>query len=115
MKYAFVIYCHVKCCFIDYLRINKECFFLILDKIGPHSKSSDMPMSIQLAATIRFFAESGFQRSVGNNVFIAIHRTTFSKVFAEKLTIFEQILCQHWIKVPFEPQDFLKSKKLFFE
>ena len=60
-----------------------------------------MPKSVKLAATMIFFAESEFQRSVGNDAFIAIRRTQFSKVFTKKLTILEQI-CQHWIKAPSE-------------
>lgn len=99
--------------FIQYFRINKDAFLWILDEIGETLISTSIPLAIQLAASLRFFAEGGFQRSVGNDAVIALHRTTFSKSFSKILVILENILCTKWVELHTDPTEIQKSKRHF--
>lgn len=72
-------------------------------------------MVIELAATLRFLAEGSFQRSVGNDSVIAMHRTTVSKSLSKMIVILEKVLCQYWIKVPADLDYIQRSKHHFFE
>ncbi|XP_065369048.1 putative nuclease HARBI1 [Calliphora vicina] len=101
--------------FVQHFRLNKEGFTIILNKIGNYWKSTSIPLTIQLAATLRFLAEGSFQRSVGNDLNIAMHRTTVSKCFTKMLKLLERKICPGLIKLKTPEEELKKSKQFFYE
>ncbi|XP_017478160.1 PREDICTED: putative nuclease HARBI1 [Rhagoletis zephyria] len=62
---------------------------------------------------MRFLAEGGFQRSIGKDLHIALHRSTISKVLKEMLNILERTQCPKWIKLRMS-FDEIRQSKLYF-
>lgn len=96
-------------------RLNKEGFMMVLNKIGNNWKTTSIPLTLQLAATLRFLAEGSFQRSVGNDVHISMHRTTISKSLSKMLRCLERKICPEQIKLESTEEDLRKSKNFFYE
>ena len=55
---------------------------------------------VKLSASLRFFAEGGYQTGVGKDFNVSLGQSTLSKVLTEVVDIFETHLCSLWIKVP---------------
>lgn len=100
---------------MQYFRLSKEGFIIVLNKIGNRSTGSSIPLTIRLAAALRFFAEGSFQRSVGNDVNIGMHRTTVSKCFSKMLRLLERKICPGLIKLSTSEADLRASKHFFYE
>lgn len=88
---------------------------MILNLIGQNYVKTSIPLTLQLAAVLRFFAEGSFQRSVGNDAHISMHRTTVSKLLTTLLPCLERKLCKKFIKVKSTDEDLKTSKKFFYE
>ncbi|KAI8116881.1 putative nuclease HARBI1 [Lucilia cuprina] len=90
--------------FQKYYRVNKPAFRYLLEILTRHSqplkKQFRIAPIIKLSASLRFFAEGGYQTGVGKDSDVSIAQSTFCKVLAEVINIFETHLCPIWIKVP---------------
>ncbi|XP_046810395.1 uncharacterized protein LOC124420690 [Lucilia cuprina] len=90
--------------FQKYYRVNKPAFRYLLEILTRHSQPSKKQFRIapiiKLSASLRFFAEGEYQTGVGKDSDVSIAQSTFCKVLAEVINIFETHLCPIWIKVP---------------
>lgn len=88
---------------------------MVLNMIGNEWENTSIPLILQLAGALRFLAEGSFQRSVGNDVNISMHRTTFSKSLTKMLSCLERKICPELIKLESSEEDLSKSKQFFFD
>ncbi|XP_036345203.1 putative nuclease HARBI1 isoform X2 [Rhagoletis pomonella] len=93
--------------------VNKDAFIMLLNVVDPHIKGTSIPTQLQLAATLRFLAEGGFQKAVGKDSYIAMGRSTVAKVTKRLLKILERYFCPHWIKLNMTENELAKSKQHF--
>lgn len=103
--------------FLKLFRLSKEAFVYILDEIKGEYRSqhsSCIPPIIKLAATLRFLAEGSHQKSVGQDYYVAIAQSTFSKVLSETLKIMETKLCPKCIRFEMSAQEKAEAKAFFF-
>ncbi|XP_017467073.1 PREDICTED: putative nuclease HARBI1 [Rhagoletis zephyria] len=100
--------------FVAQYRLNKDAFSMVLSEVEPYLKNMSIPPIIQLAATLRFFGEGGYQRSVGTDANIQLGRSTVSKVIGNVLTVLEWKLCQKWIKLNVSESERRQCKSFFF-
>lgn len=81
--------------------MSKPIFKYLLDvlvhSLSPAKKSFAVPAIVKLSACLRFFAEGGYQKGVGNDYEVALSQSSFSAVLSEVLEIFESSLCPQWI------------------
>ncbi|XP_050321016.1 putative nuclease HARBI1 [Bactrocera neohumeralis] len=61
-------------------------------------KSFGIPPIVKLAASLRFFAEGGYQKGVGREYDVGLSQSAFSATLEEMLDVFEVNLCRLWIK-----------------
>ncbi|XP_067637562.1 putative nuclease HARBI1 [Eurosta solidaginis] len=99
--------------FVSSYRVSKEAFIMLLNIAAPHIKHTSLPTTLQMAATLRFLAEGGFQKAVGKDSYIAMGRSTVSKVLKEVLRILEKYLCPRWIKLRMTESELTQSKQHF--
>ncbi|XP_067625184.1 uncharacterized protein [Eurosta solidaginis] len=99
--------------FVSSYRVSKEAFIMLLNIAAPHIKHTSLPTTLQMAATLRFLAEGGFQKAVGKDSYIAMGRSTVSKVLKEVLRILEKYLCPRWIKLRMTESELTQSKQYF--
>lgn len=96
-------------------RLSKDAFLYLFDEIKdtlPRSKrSSSVPAIINLAASLRFYAESGYQRGTGRDREISIAQTTMSKVLEEVSTTIEEH-CK-WIKLAMTEEEKKNLNNIF--
>ncbi|XP_037932443.1 uncharacterized protein LOC119670664 isoform X1 [Teleopsis dalmanni] len=79
--------------FINYYRVNKDAFCMLVKVVTPHVKLSSIPSSIQLACKLRFLAEGGIQKAVGIDKQIALGRSTAGKILTNVIAILEKRIC----------------------
>ncbi|KAI8119473.1 putative nuclease HARBI1 [Lucilia cuprina] len=101
--------------FIGLYRLNKSAFSMILNQIAPLIKNTTIPPTIQLAATLRFFAVGGFQGVIANAMNISIGRSTMCKVLWNVANILESHICQAWINMEMDDDEINASKTYFNE
>ncbi|XP_036329399.1 uncharacterized protein LOC118741506 [Rhagoletis pomonella] len=65
--------------FVSNYRVNKDAFIMLLNVVDPHIKGTSIPTQLQLAATLRFLAEGGFQKAVGKDSCIAMGEVRWLK------------------------------------
>ncbi|XP_067629784.1 putative nuclease HARBI1 [Eurosta solidaginis] len=83
-------------------RINKPAFKYLLDVL--HSglpvarKRFAIDTVVKLSAALRFFGEGAYQKGVGRQVDVGMSQSSFGYVLSEVLNVFEECLCNQWIK-----------------
>ncbi|XP_049307360.1 putative nuclease HARBI1 [Bactrocera dorsalis] len=88
---------------------------MLVSVVALHVKESSIPARLQLAATLRFLAEGGFQKSVGKDVVVAMGRSTISKVLKRLLNVLEKYICPQWIKLNMTEAEIAASKQHFLQ
>lgn len=105
--------------FVNYFRVSKELFIYLLDildtKLGPTVGSSSVLPIIKLAASLRFFAEGGYQKGAGNDLFVGVAQPTMSKMLSEVIDVFEESVCRTSITFPASQQEKSSIKMGFYE
>ncbi|XP_054729293.1 putative nuclease HARBI1 [Anastrepha obliqua] len=101
--------------FVSNYRLNKYAFLEVLNEAKSFVKETSIPILLKLAASLRFFAEGSYQRSVGKDTDIAMGRSTVSKILSEMINALENVLCPKWIKLKMSEEDSRKSKLHFVE
>ncbi|XP_017469156.1 PREDICTED: putative nuclease HARBI1 [Rhagoletis zephyria] len=101
--------------FVSSYRVNKSAFNMLLDVVVLHLKETSIPAQLQLAATLRFLAEGGFQKAVGKDSYIAMGRSTVAKVITRVLKILEKYICSRWINLSMTEDEKTKSKQHFHQ
>ncbi|XP_065355967.1 putative nuclease HARBI1 [Calliphora vicina] len=90
--------------FEKYYRVNKPAFTYLLDVLTSHCqprmKSFAVSPLVKLSATLRFFAEGGYQTGIGKDCDVSLAQCSLSKVLTEVIDIFEEHLCTNWITFP---------------
>nr|XP_055837203.1 putative nuclease HARBI1 [Episyrphus balteatus] len=88
----------------------------ILTSSFPKSKKTfGIPPIVKLSACLRFFAEGGYQKGVGNDHNVGLAQSTFSDVLTDVLNIFEDKLCSTWINMDMTPQEKRNTSIKFYE
>lgn len=104
--------------FVQYFRVSKDLFKYLLDiletHLGPAVGSASVLPIIKLAAALRFFAEGGYQKGAGNDIFVGVAQPTMSKMLSRVIDVFEQHLCAAEITFPTSEQDKNSIKMGFF-
>ncbi|XP_037934599.1 putative nuclease HARBI1 isoform X2 [Teleopsis dalmanni] len=95
--------------------VNKDAFCMLVKVVTPHVKLSSIPSSIQLACTLRFLAEGGFQKAVGIDKQIALGRSTVGKILTNVIAILERRICPSWIKLEMSDAERSASKRHFMQ
>ncbi|XP_055904788.1 putative nuclease HARBI1 [Eupeodes corollae] len=101
-----------------YFRLNKEAFLYILNLIEsnfPERRSVSVPTILKLAATLRFLAEGGYQKGVGNDFNLGLAQPTFSIILKEVINFLEEYLCPLWIKMELSEEEKIEAKLHFFQ
>lgn len=101
--------------FLHYYRINKDAFRELLNCVKCRLPESSIPPQIQLAATLRFLAEGGFQRGVGKDSDVALARSTTCKILNRVIIILENHICSKWIKLAMTHDEKNLSKRHFLQ
>ncbi|XP_055912025.1 putative nuclease HARBI1 [Eupeodes corollae] len=96
-------------------RLSKDAFLYVLREIEPFIITSSIPSIQKLAATLRFLAEGSYQRSIGNDLDIALARPTVCKIIEEVLNVLQSKLCNKWIKLQMTETEQQDSKRFFLE
>lgn len=108
---------HLLCSFKELYRLNKPAFSDLLSHISHHYKprrSDAIPTVLKLTATLRFLAEGGYQRGVGQDFLLAMSQPTVSAVIAETLDVLERIKCAEEIHFKMTDAEKTKSKQHFY-
>lgn len=105
--------------FIKNFRLNKEAFKYLLSKIDASLKlttrsGSVLPI-IKLAATLRFYAEGGYQTGAGNEFLCGLAQPTFSKILTHVTELLENEICPQYICFPSSDAEKKSIKLGFFE
>ncbi|XP_067633817.1 putative nuclease HARBI1 [Eurosta solidaginis] len=85
-------------------RINKPAFKYLLDVL--HNglpvarKRFAIDTVVKLSAALRFFGEGAYQKGVGRQMNVGLSQSSFSHVLSKVLNVFEECLCNQWIKWP---------------
>ncbi|XP_067633360.1 putative nuclease HARBI1 [Eurosta solidaginis] len=90
--------------FLQYYRLNKPAFKYLLDiltnSLPPLKQKFGVPPIVKLSACVRFFAEGGYQKSVGKDHEVGLSQSCFSEVLSEVLNILQPLLYPQWITWP---------------
>ncbi|XP_067636685.1 putative nuclease HARBI1 [Eurosta solidaginis] len=90
--------------FHQFYRINKPAFKYLLDVL--HSglpvarKRFAIDTVVKLSPALKFFGEGACQKRVVRQVDVGLSQSSFSHVLSEVLNVFEECLCNQWIKWP---------------
>lgn len=76
---------------------------------------SAVPNILKLAAVLRFFAEGGYQKGVGNDFNLGLAQPTFSLILKEMIPILETLLCPKWISFIYTENEKQAAKLYFLE
>lgn len=68
-----------------------------------------------LAAALRFFAEGGYQKGVGNDRYIGMAQPTISKILRLVLNVLEKEVCPAVIQFPVDEDEKNSIKLGFYE
>lgn len=101
--------------FVSYYRVNKDAFRMLLEIITPRIKRSSISPCIELACTLRFLADGGFQKAVGKESDVALGRSTVGKILKRVLAILEKYVCPVWIKLNITNSERSQSKRHFMQ
>ena len=105
--------------FIKDFRLSKKAFTFLLneviDKMNPTVLSTSVPPIIKLAATLRFFAEGGYQEGTGSDFLLGLAQPTLSKILKEMINLLETTICPEWIKLEMTENAKDEAKLWFFE
>lgn len=105
--------------FESYFRLNKPSFKYVLEIIEPHLKkgtrSTLVPNTIKLAATLRFLAQGSYQLSVGNDFNLGLSQPVVSRILSETVDVMEGEVCPQWIKFDMTDDEKNEAKLYFFE
>ncbi|XP_058813410.1 putative nuclease HARBI1 [Topomyia yanbarensis] len=105
--------------FVQYFRVSKDLFLYLLNileaKINPPVGSQAILPIFKLSVALRFFAEGGYQRGAGNDLFVGMAQPTVSKGLSEVLDIFEAVVCPQVIKFPSGDSEKSSIKHAFFQ
>ena len=102
------------CRFVEYFRLDKTTFNIVLDKIAPsmksRAKSTCISSKVKLAATLRFFAQGSYQSSVGNDFNLGLAQSTVSTILTETINVLEAVICPLYIKFKLSEDKKLQAK-----
>ncbi|XP_065089161.1 putative nuclease HARBI1 [Ochlerotatus camptorhynchus] len=105
--------------FVNYFRVSKDLFNHLLNildtKLGPTVGSASVLPIIKLAAALRFFAEGGYQKGAGNDLFVGVAQPTLSKILTKVIDVFEEHVCATVITFPTNEAEKNSIKMGFFE
>ncbi|XP_065357795.1 putative nuclease HARBI1 [Calliphora vicina] len=101
--------------FISYYRLSKDAFVMVLDKISPHLKGSEIPPIIQLSTTLRVLGTGSFQGVIAKDMDISLGRSTVSTLMWKVINAIENIICPLWIKLQMSEEEIRNSKAYFFQ
>ncbi|XP_055604499.1 putative nuclease HARBI1 [Uranotaenia lowii] len=101
--------------FRQYFRVSREAFKNILEttKFPQTSKSSAIPSTLKLAATLNLLASGSYQTNVGASFLLGMAQPTVSTIFSELISLLEETLCEKWIGL--NTQSFNETKKHYFD
>ncbi|XP_059220599.1 putative nuclease HARBI1 [Stomoxys calcitrans] len=71
---------------------------VLTSHILPSQKSFAVAPIVKLSAALRFFAEGGYQTGIGKDCDVSMAQSSWSKVLAKVIQIFEENLCPRWIR-----------------
>ncbi|XP_053949397.1 putative nuclease HARBI1 [Anastrepha ludens] len=104
--------------FQKYFRLNKPAFEYLLKVVTTHTQPARKQFAIspvvKISACLRFFAEGGYQTSVGKEHDVGLAQSSFRKALADILFIFEQYLCPRWIQLPVTAEEKSKIATAFY-
>ncbi|XP_055590232.1 putative nuclease HARBI1 [Uranotaenia lowii] len=101
--------------FRQYFRVSREAFKNILEttEFPQTSKSSAIPSTLKLAATLNLLASGSYQTNVGASFLLGMAQPTVSTIFSELISLLEETLCEKWIGL--NTQSFNETKKHYFD
>lgn len=98
--------------------MNKPAFNYLLRVLTLHAeqakKTFAVPPIVKLSGCLRFLAEGGYQTGIGKDCDVSLAQSTFSKVLAEVLEVFETNLCHVWIQMPRTMEEKRKIVRAFY-
>lgn len=100
--------------------MTKEVFKIILDDIRDNARlytgfTSQIPLPIRLALTLRFLASGSYQRNICNELFGPVSQSTFSRVLSVMLTIMEGSICNKYITLEMDEREQNRNMNYFYE
>lgn len=99
-------------------RLSKDLVQNLIQEITPHmqvgQRNRKISILCRVMASLRFFAQGSYQRSVGNEIDVSMAQQTFSKVLSEVCTAIEAI-AHRWIKFPITANEKNTVKMEFME
>ncbi|XP_055589422.1 putative nuclease HARBI1 [Uranotaenia lowii] len=105
--------------FTRYFRVSKALFHHLLKfveaSLGYAVGSASVSPVIKLSATLRFLAEGSYQKGTGNDVFVGMAQSTFSKMLSQVLDVLEPGICRNAIQFPKEDTEKNAIKLGFFQ
>ncbi|XP_058974301.1 putative nuclease HARBI1 [Musca domestica] len=103
--------------FVIYFRLSKDAFKYVLGQITPdlrnRVKSTSVPNTLKLAATIRILAEGSYQKGAGNDFNVSLSQSSVSNVFRECIEVLHNKLCPNWISFPTTEEEKYEIKEHF--
>lgn len=82
-------------------------------KFKPTIRTSSIPTVLKICAALRFFSSGSYQQNVGDDFSIGMAQSTISEAITEVVVLFEQFLCEKWIKFEMNETEKLNCKISF--
>ncbi|XP_059219925.1 putative nuclease HARBI1 [Stomoxys calcitrans] len=104
--------------FVSNFRLNKASFRYVLrtisQKLRDPSRSTCVPKTLRLAATLRILAEGSYQKGAGNDFNVGLAQPTMSCVFHECIDAMYSELCSKWITFKMSEREKMEIKEHFY-
>ncbi|XP_017488262.1 PREDICTED: putative nuclease HARBI1 isoform X2 [Rhagoletis zephyria] len=89
----------------------------IFEEIRPHMRemaANGLPKRLRFLATLRFFAQGSYQRSVGQDFLLNISQSSVSRCVREVANIIDKHLLAKYVKFPSSAEDIQAVKEIFY-
>lgn len=105
---------------MDNFRVTKEMFNIIMDDIRDSpilytGLTSQIPLPIRLALTLRFLATGSYQRNISNDICGPMSQPTFSRVLSVMLNIRGNLICDKYISLEMNEIEQTRNMNYFYE